>query len=46
VNFELDSYWPTEAGVNALELDEKAGTQEMKAFTISMTVEQDCQNLP
>lgn len=34
VNFELDSYWPTEAGVNALELMRKLDTR-MKLYHIN-----------
>lgn len=34
VNFELDSYWPTEAGVSALSLMEKLGTR-MKLYHIN-----------
>lgn len=34
VNFELDSYWPTEAGVNALELMKQLGSR-MKLYHIN-----------
>lgn len=34
VNFELDSYWPTEAGVSALELMKKLG-KRMKLYHIN-----------
>lgn len=34
VNFELDSYWPTEAGVSALSLMEKLGSR-MKLYHIN-----------
>ena len=34
MNFELDSYWPTEAGVNALELMRKLDTR-MKLYHIN-----------
>ena len=34
VNFELDSYWPTEAGVNALDLMKKLDTR-MKLYHIN-----------
>lgn len=34
VNFELDSYWPTEAGVNALDLMKQVGSR-MKLYHIN-----------
>ena len=34
VNFEFDSYWPTEAGINALELMKRLG-ERMKLYHIN-----------